>query len=98
MALVRLWDAGLKRAARGWQKNTGRKKLPSALHRTGLSSYIFATKALVDNRKKNWLNSNISPICSHNMVNFGPLAAEILSIVSGTPANLNGFRRYCTAL
>jgi len=52
MALVRLWDAGLKRAARGWLKNTGRKKLPSALHRTGLSSYIFATKALVDNRKK----------------------------------------------
>ena len=26
------------------------------------------------------------------MVNFGPLAAEILSLVWGTPANLNGFR------
>jgi len=22
-------------------------------------------------------NSNISPMCPHNMVNFGPLAAEI---------------------
>ena len=26
------------------------------------------------------------------MVNFGPLAAEILSLVWGTPANVNGFR------
>jgi len=26
------------------------------------------------------------------MVNFGPLAAEIVSLVSGTPANFNGFR------
>ena len=31
---------------------------------------------------------------SHNMVNFGPLAARIVSLVWGTrtPANLNGFR------
>jgi len=26
------------------------------------------------------------------MVNFGSLAAEIVSLVSGTPANFNGFR------
>jgi len=26
------------------------------------------------------------------MVNFGPLAAEILSLVWGTPDNFNGFR------
>jgi len=26
---------------------------------------------------KNLLSSNISSICAHNMVNFGPLAAEI---------------------
>jgi len=34
------------------------------------------------------------------MVNFGPLAAEIVSLLWGTPANLNWFRswqRYCTA-
>ena len=29
---------------------------------------------------------------THNMVNFGPLAAEIVSLVWGTPANFNGFR------
>ena len=32
------------------------------------------------------------PACAHNMVNFGLLAAEIVSLVWGTPANLNGFR------
>jgi len=26
------------------------------------------------------------------MANFGPLAAEIVSLLSGTPANFNGFR------
>jgi len=29
---------------------------------------------------------------SSNMVNFGPLAAEIVSLVWGTPGNFNGFR------
>jgi len=38
------------------------------------------------------LNSNISPTCPYNMVNFGPLAAEISSGVWRTPANFNGFR------
>jgi len=28
----------------------------------------------------------------YNMVNFGLPAAEIISLVSGTPANFNGFR------
>jgi len=38
------------------------------------------------------LNSNISSTCPHNMVNFGPLTAEIGWWVSGTPANFNGFQ------
>ena len=42
--------------------------------------------------KKNLLRSNISPTCPYNMVNFGPLAAEIISLVWSTPANFNGFR------
>jgi len=77
-------------------ENTGRKKiaknLPSAHHRTTLSGYIFATKARIDNRKKNLLNSNTSSTCPHHMVNFSPLTAEIDSGVWGTPANFNGFR------
>ena len=42
--------------------------------------------------EKNLLSSNISSTCPHNMVNFGPLAAEIVSLVWGTPGNFNGFR------
>ena len=37
-------------------------------------------------------SSNLSSTCPHNMVNFGPLAAEIVSLVWGTPVNFNGFR------
>ena len=40
---------------------------------------------------KNLLSSNMSSTCSHNMVNFGLLVAEIGLSVWGTPANLNGF-------
>ena len=69
-----------------------RQKSPSGHHCTTLSAYIFATKACIDNRKKNLLSSNISSTCPHNMVNFGPLAAEILSLVWGTPGTFKGFR------
>jgi len=42
--------------------------------------------------EKNFLSSNISLTCPYNIANFGPLAAEIVSLVWGTPANFNGFR------
>ena len=42
--------------------------------------------------EKNLLSSNISSTCLQNMVNFGPLAAEIVSGVWGTPENFNWFR------
>jgi len=57
-----------------------------------LSGYIFSTKARIDNPKKHLLSSNISPTCHYNMVNFGALAADIVSLVWGTPTNFNGFR------
>jgi len=41
---------------------------------------------------RNLLNSNISPTCPYNMVNFGTLTAEICWRVWGTPANFHGFR------
>ena len=52
----------------------------------GLYLRKFETKAHIDNRKKNLLNT-----CPHNMANF-ELAAEIVSLVWCTPANFNGFR------
>ena len=67
------------------------KNSPSTHHRTTLSGYIFTAKALIDNRKKNLLNSSISPTCLHNMANYGLLAAEIRWRVLGTPANFSGF-------
>jgi len=79
------------RAAR-WKCRTQKiaKNSPSGHHCTTLSGYIFATKARVDNGKK-LLNSNMFSTCSHNTVNFGPLAAEICRQVLGTPTNFNGF-------
>jgi len=66
--------------------NAGPKKSPSGHYRTTLSGYIFATNARIDNRKKLVKHQYLLHI-PHNMVNFGPLMAEIGSGVSGTPAN-----------
>jgi len=88
---MQVWN--VLHAAR-WNCRTSKlaQKSPSRHHRTTLSGYIFTTKACIDNRTKNLLNSNTSSTCPRNMVNFGPLAAEIGSGVWGTPANFNGFR------
>jgi len=42
--------------------------------------------------EKSLLNGNISSTCPHNMVNIGPLAAEIDWLVWGTTANFYRFR------
>ena len=87
---MQVWN--MLHAAR-WKYRTQKssQKSPSGHHRTNLSGYIFATKAHIDNRKKNLLSSNTSSSCAHNMVNFGPLAAEIDPVVWGIPAIFNGF-------
>jgi len=41
---------------------------------------------------KKLVNQQYLLTCPYNMVNFGPLAAEIVSLVWGTPTNFNGFR------
>ena len=66
------------------------KNSPSAHHRTTLSGHSQLRH--VSTIGKNLLNSNTSPTCFYNMVNFGALAAEMVSSVWGTPANFNGFR------
>jgi len=94
VAFVRIYNAGLKCAARGsleMQDAEMTKKSPSAHHRTNLSGYVFATKARIDNRKKIDKQQYL-PRCLNNMVNFGPLTAEIGWRVGSTPANFNGFR------
>jgi len=76
-------------------ENTGCKKSPSGHHCTTLSGYILATKHVLTIGKKNTLNSTISSTCPHNMVNFGPLAAEICWRAWGIPANFSWFP-YCS--
>jgi len=81
------------RAARlKYSKQKIATKSPSGHHPTTLSGYIFATKECIDNRKKLIKQQYLPHTWPHNMVNFGPLAAQIVSLVWGTPANFNGFR------
>jgi len=95
VALVRISDAGLKLAARGSLKNTGRKKVAKNRHVGTIAQLcraIFSQLRHISTIGKNLLSINMSSICPYNMVNFGPLAADIGLPVWGTPANFNGFR------
>jgi len=74
----------------------GAKKSPSGHHPTRLSGYITYQQS-----EKNLSSANISPICPHNMVNFGLLAAEINPVVWAPLQISTGFaswQPYCTAL
>jgi len=76
------------------QDAKSRQKSPSGHHRTTWSGYIFTTKARIDNREKNLIvkQQYMPSRCAHNMMNFGPLTAEIGSGVWGSHANFNGLR------
>ena len=80
--------------------NAGPKKSPKSRHLGTIAQICRAISSQlrhVSTIGKKLLSSNISPIC-HNMVNFGPLAAEIFWRVWGTPANFNGFRVLAASL
>jgi len=67
------------------------KNSPFAHHSTTLWSYIFATKAFIDNRKKLVKRQYLS----HMFLQYGelrPTIAETDWRVWGTPANFNRFR------
>jgi len=85
----------LKRAARSSLKYRTQKiakKLPSRHHCTILSGYMFATKVCIDSWNKNLLNCITFSTSPRNVMNFGPLTAEIFSGVRSTRVNFNGFR------
>ena len=89
---MQVWN--LLQAAR-WKHRTqkSRQKSPSGHHRTAqLCRAISSQRRHVSTIGKNLLSSSMSSTCPHNMVKFGPLAAEIGIPVWGTPANFNGFR------
>jgi len=77
--------------------NAGPKKSPK-IHHPGTCTITQLCRAIssklrhISTIEKSLLNSNFSPTRSHNMVNFGPLAAEICWRVWGTTPHFNGFR------
>jgi len=73
----------LKQAACGSLKYRTQKiakNSPSAHHCTTLSGYIFASKVCIDYLKK-IVKQQYFPHMSYNMVNFGPVVAEIGSLI-----------------
>jgi len=75
--------------------NTGRKKVAKNRHLGTIAQLCRAISWQLRHLStigKKLLNSNISSTYPVNMVNFGPLRAEIRWRVWGTPANFNGFR------
>jgi len=84
-------------------KSTGFKKSPKIRHVGTVAQLCQAMSTQVRHVPtvgKNLLDSNFSPTCPHNMVNFGPLAAEIGSVVWAAKQISMGFAswlRYCTA-
>ena len=75
-------------------ENTGHKNDAKSRH-LGIIARLCQAISLklrhVSTIGKNLLSSNISSTCPHNVVNFSLLAAEIVSLVWGTPGNFNGF-------
>jgi len=64
------------------------KNSPSGHHRTNCRAISWQQETYRQTEKM--LNSNVSPRCPHNMVNFSTLAAEICWRIWGT--HFNGFR------
>jgi len=93
-ALVRIYDAGLKRTARDSlkiQDAKNRQKFATAHHPTILS----ACKGTHEQSEKT-VKQQYIPIWPYNTVNFVPLAAEIGSLVWGTPAHFSVTARHST--
>jgi len=69
-------------------KFTQKNAICAPSHNVGL---CLRNEGIHRQSEKRLLNSNTSSTCSQNMVNFGPLTAEISWRVWGTPADFNGF-------
>jgi len=75
--------------------NTGLKKVAKNRHLSTIAQIFRAISSQlrhVSTIGKKLLSSSISSTFPHNMVDFSPLAAEIISLVWGTPGNFNGLR------
>jgi len=76
-------------------ENAGPKKVAKNRHLDTIAQFVglyLCNQGTHRQSEKNTLSSNMSSRSLHNMVNIGPLTAEIGPVVWGTPANFNGFR------
>ena len=75
--------------------NTGRKKVAKNRHLGTIAQLCRAISSQLRHvstiENKIVKQQYLSPTCIYNMVNFGPLTAEIGSGVWGTPTNFTGF-------
>ena len=81
--------------------NTGRKNYAKNRHLrtiTQLWPAISSQLRHVSTIGKKLVKLQYLPHMPYNMVNFGLLAAEIISLVWGTPANFSGFRALAVLL
>jgi len=85
-------------------ENTGRKKSQKIRHPPTIAQMCRAISSQLRHMStigKKLLNSNIPSTCLYNMANFGPLAAEIGSLVWAPQLISTGFaswQRFCTAI
>ena len=83
--------------------NTRRKNVAKNRHLVTIAQLHRAISSQLRHvstiEKKKLVKQHTSSTCAYSMVNFGPLVAEILSLVWGTPAISRGFAfwiRYCS--
>jgi len=74
----------------GLAENSVRIKSPKIRHLRTIAQLCEALSSQQRQSEK-LVKQQYLPTCPHNMVNFGPLAAEICWRVWGTPTNFNGF-------
>ena len=84
VALVRIYDAGLKPAARGSLEMQDAKMSPKIAIWAPSHNFVglyLRNSGTYRQSEKNLLSSDMSSTCPHNMVNFGLLTAEIHPVV-----------------
>ena len=92
---MQVWN--LRHAAR-WKRRTQKSR-----HNRHLGTIAQLYRAIssqlrhVSTIGKNLLSSNMSSTCPHNMVNFGPLAADIDPVPLQISTGFASWQRYCTA-
>jgi len=101
VALARIYDSGPKRAARGSpqiQDAKSRQKIAIWAPSHNFVGLYLRNEGTYRQSEKKLVKQQYLVHMFHNMVNFGPLAAEICPVVWGTPANSNGFRVLAASL